>query len=213
MRRRGGGDRFRRARVSGERPRRSRAPSPAAIPGPVSSSAAARPAPAAAPFHARPIWQYAVLFVATFGLYPIVWSYRLWRWIRDERGVRCTPLLRAIFNLLFVYPLFRHLFDEARARGYAAHPPAGLLAVGLIASQAAQLVDARLAVLAPFSVVLLFPAFEALNFIAWDAAPEPEPGRPGRRGFSPGEAMMLVFGAVVLYLFAAGVVAAPPMPS
>lgn len=141
----------------------------------------------------RPIWHYVVLTLGTFGLYLIFWFYRVWRYFRVVQGRSVIPILRALFDPIFIYPLLRTLTEEARKRGYPESPPAGPLAVVYVALSFCR----ALPVPAGFAQFLLFipllPAFEMANYI-WR---KEWPGIPERRGFSLLESMVLGLGAFI----------------
>ena len=63
-----------------------------------------------------------ILFVATFGLYGVYWQYKLWSRFKhaapsDSEDAGMWPVMRAIFGVFFIHPLFgqvkRHSKDAA----------------------------------------------------------------------------------------------------
>jgi hypothetical protein len=72
------------------------------------------PLPPAPPpyFFAVSVAKFAVMSVATAGLYQLYWFYKHWQVIRARTGERLSPVLRALFNVFFVYPLFRRVAEE-----------------------------------------------------------------------------------------------------
>src|SRR5262245_22041834 len=73
---------------------------PGAGPGPSS------PAPSGPAWFAVGTAKLVVMSVATLGLYQIYWFYQQWKRVRDG-GEDVWPLPRAIFGVLFSYPLFK----------------------------------------------------------------------------------------------------------
>lgn len=62
--------------------------------------------------------KFALLYIATFGLYAIYWFYRNWDSYRDSMPFdsdagKIWPVPRAIFNIFFIHPLFREIKANA----------------------------------------------------------------------------------------------------
>jgi hypothetical protein len=64
-------------------------------------------------FYAVSVVKLLLLNLATAGLYQIYWFYQHWQVIRARTGDRLSPPLRALFNVFFVYPLFRRIAADA----------------------------------------------------------------------------------------------------
>jgi hypothetical protein len=73
------------------------------------------------------VWKLIVMSTVTFNLYQIYWFYRNWRMAKD-RGDDVIPLLRAIFGVLFAYPLFKEIRHTGRSASLVLLPNAGALA-------------------------------------------------------------------------------------
>lgn len=58
--------------------------------------------------------KFAVLYLATLGLYEVYWFYRHWHQYRRYHGEALWPVPRAIFSIIFAYPLFRR-FERRNA--------------------------------------------------------------------------------------------------
>lgn len=57
--------------------------------------------------------KFLVLYLATLGLYGLYWFYRHWRSYRNYHDASIWPLPRALFAVLFAFPLFRRIFERA----------------------------------------------------------------------------------------------------
>ena len=53
-----------------------------------------------------------VLFIVTLGIYAVYWNYRNWKLLRQHRGVKCLPVMRAIFSIFFFASLLKHINAE-----------------------------------------------------------------------------------------------------
>ena len=69
-----------------------------------------------------------VMSIGTLGLYQVYWFYQQWRRVRDG-GEDVRPLLRAIFGVLFCYPLFKRIVGST---GDVASPPVGPGALAVV---------------------------------------------------------------------------------
>ncbi len=68
-----------------------------------------------------------ILFIATFGAYPVYWFYKNWE-LQKKYGEKVMPLLRAIFYIFFTHSLFRRVEDAAMRKGISISWSAGPLA-------------------------------------------------------------------------------------
>ena len=72
--------------------------------------------PSASEFYVVSKLKFAVLYVATLGLYEVYWFYRHWKLYRIYHGESLWPVPRAIFSIIFAWPLFRR-FERRNAAG------------------------------------------------------------------------------------------------
>lgn len=69
-------------------------------------------------YHTSP-WQAALLDFFTLGLYSIYWFYKHWRMIQISTGEKLSPFLRAIFQIFFVFSLFKRIHNTAQIAHYS----------------------------------------------------------------------------------------------
>lgn len=115
-----------------------------------------------------------VMSVATLGLYQIYWFYQQWKRVRDG-GEDVWPLPRAIFGVLFSYPLFQRM--AASSPGDA--PPAGpgLLAVAYGLLCLSSRLPLPFGYLALFAVLPLLPMQRLASAMAERDFPHDDPNR------------------------------------
>lgn len=53
-----------------------------------------------------------LLGVLTAGFYDIFWQYKHWTYWKQNEGSNIRPLVRAIFSIIFVYPLMKRLYPQ-----------------------------------------------------------------------------------------------------
>ncbi|MBW4061395.1 zinc ribbon domain-containing protein [Candidatus Saccharibacteria bacterium] len=54
-------------------------------------------------------YKLAILFVTTLGLYNIYWMYKQWQMVMRRENRPLRPFWRALFSVIYVYPLFKAL--------------------------------------------------------------------------------------------------------
>jgi hypothetical protein len=65
------------------------------------------------PFYVVSTRKFALLFLATLGLYPVYWFYKNWDRYKDrvpaasQPGTNVAPVVRALFSIFFVHALLR----------------------------------------------------------------------------------------------------------
>jgi uncharacterized protein DUF4339 len=162
------------------------APAPAPFPPPPVQSAGWSPAVAAATaataepprpapwFVVGPV-KLAVMSIVTLGLYQVFWFYRHWKQARDVQHDDVWPIPRAIFGVIFAYPLFSELADTAAVRGHAHVPNAIFSTILFVALTVAQRLPDPWWLVTFFSVVPLLPIQRAANAIALEDAPGTDP--------------------------------------
>ena len=57
--------------------------------------------------------KFLVLYLTTLGLYGLYWFYRHWRSYRRYHDAAIWPVPRALFAVIFAFPLFRRIFERA----------------------------------------------------------------------------------------------------
>jgi hypothetical protein len=101
------------------------------------------PAPAAyaatqdadCPYYAVSVRKFAIMAVATFGMYEFYWAYKNWQRIQERTGESLRPFWRAWFAIFWSVSLFGRIRDDARQRGVVVTwSPAWLAAAYLILS-------------------------------------------------------------------------------
>ena len=61
--------------------------------------------------------KFLLLYLGTWGLYEVYWFYRHWRLYRDWHDLKLWPVPRAIFSIIFAYPLFRRIANRGSETG------------------------------------------------------------------------------------------------
>jgi hypothetical protein len=74
----------------------------------------------------------AVMSIVTLGIYELFWMYTNWQFVKDYRQKKMLPFWRAVFSIIWIYPLFKEIQAIGRERGATTTFPAGLLALGYI---------------------------------------------------------------------------------
>lgn len=136
-------------------------------------AAAARPSDAPAWMAVAP-WKLILMSIATVNLYQLYWFYKQWRAVRDS-GDDVRPVARAIFGVIFCYPLFQRVVTSAAAMAAPSAEPVFLAAVYIVLCISAQFLPFPYAMLAGLSVVPLAVIQRVANAVARHDFPQEEP--------------------------------------
>lgn len=78
----------------------------------------------------------AVMSLASFGLYHLLWHYRNWQRYRARSTRRFSVLLRTLLGPLFAFRLFERMQHDLREAGQRGIPEPGVLALAYLALNA-----------------------------------------------------------------------------
>ena len=139
--------------------------------------------------------KFVILSLVTLGLYPVVWFYRNWRYIKTSEGTSIWPWARALFFPLWYYPMLKRL--DVQGKGLLAAAVlilfgiADVLSVGLLDPDSPFDFFLLLAFIL-LTVLLLIPAVKAINDLN-----ERSGTRPPSFGWRWRSAAVLVLGLLV----------------
>ena len=111
--------------------------------------------------------KFVILSLVTLGLYPVVWFYRNWRYIKTSEGTSIWPWARALFYPFWYYPMLKRL--DVQGKGLLAAAVlilfgiADVLSVGLLDPDSLFDSFLILAFIILLAVLLLIPAVKAIN--------------------------------------------------
>jgi hypothetical protein len=116
-----------------------------------------------------------IMSVATLGLYEIYWCYQHWKRVRDVQEDPVWPFPRALFAIIFCFPLFERISDQAADRGHPHVPSAKACAILFaLLSFAWRLPDPGWLV-GFFAVLPLITIQRAAQALALEAVPHADP--------------------------------------
>lgn len=108
--------------------------------------------------------KFSTLSFFTFGIYPLWWMFKEWRFFmqKDERNIR--PALRAGIALIYLYSLFKNIEIFASSKQYNRKIYKGLLFSGYVLLNLISSFPYPYLFLSIFSFLFLIPSFKALNY-------------------------------------------------
>ncbi len=109
--------------------------------------------------------RFIFLSIITFGMYEVWWMYKAWKFFKQKDNIDISPIARAIFNIFFLFSLFKRILIEAENKGYNEQYDSGLLFLFYIIFSLLSRLPDYYAFISLFSIVFIIPAFKALNFI------------------------------------------------
>lgn len=76
--------------------------------------------------------KFIFLSLISFGLYPIWWMFKAWRFFLIKDKLNIMPAARAIFSIFFLYSLFNHIKKYAKEQGYTNDFSSGWMYLGYL---------------------------------------------------------------------------------
>jgi len=52
-----------------------------------------------------PLGKFIIMCLATFGIYELVWFYKNWTLLKEEKGLKISPFWRAVFAPIWIFVL------------------------------------------------------------------------------------------------------------
>lgn len=116
-----------------------------------------------------------VMSVVTLGFYQLYWFYQHWKRVRDVQHDDLWPLPRTIFAIIFSFPLFERISDQAADHGIE-HVPSAKACAGMyiLLSFAWRLPDPW-SLIGFFAVLPLVIVQRAASALALQAVPQADP--------------------------------------
>ncbi len=84
------------------------------------------------PYFSVSATKFLVMWVCSFGLYGIYWSYMQWSLIKKRERSNILPAMRSLFLIFFFYSLIQHVNATARSHDIKGQLSAGMLTSGFI---------------------------------------------------------------------------------
>lgn len=153
----------------------------------------------------QPVWAFCLLSFCSFGLYPVYWFYRNWRFFKELYDMDIYPVWRAVFSVLFAHVLLERINDLAVEKGHPGISSNAYATGYVIVAIIQRILDRTLPVsLALFALLMppflfLIPSVRQLNYIYEQAHPNTY-----QPVFSPAEFVLLALGSTVMALAIAG---------
>ena len=82
--------------------------------------------------------KFTALSIVTFGIYQLFWFFKNWEYVRDRDHSNISPLWRAVFSVVWCYPLIEAVRDYGDDESRRTLGHGGLIAIAylLLASAA-----------------------------------------------------------------------------
>lgn len=108
--------------------------------------------------------RYILFHVLSMGLYSIWYMYYIWDFFRTKHRADVMPFLRAIFGLIFFYPMCEKIQRFSRLRDYPEHYSSGVLFAGFIIFALMSYLPDPAWIFGIFSFFVFIPPIKAFNF-------------------------------------------------
>ena len=109
--------------------------------------------------------QFMILSIASFGLYPIWWSYKTWHFFKETEGADVMPAARALFNWIFLSSLLKRIKDFSIRNGGTDSYSPGLLHLGyFVLIFAGYVLPEPYLLISVLNALIFIQPLKALNF-------------------------------------------------
>ena len=108
--------------------------------------------------------KFIFLSIISFGLYPIWWIYKAWRFYQQKDKIDIMPVARAIFSIFFLPSLFNKTLAFAKGKGYNENYSSVALFIGWIIGNLLSRLPDPFWLISILGFIFLIPPFNALNF-------------------------------------------------
>jgi hypothetical protein len=78
-------------------------------------------------FFAVPNKKLILLSLSTFGIYQLYWAYKNWKVIENKENI--SPIPRTFFHAIFVFGLFKRIFEAGKKQGFSEYTSVDLVAI------------------------------------------------------------------------------------
>ena len=148
-----------------------------------------------------------VLSLCTLGLYQYYWFYKNWKIIKKREKFDIPPFWRAVFAVIFCYPLFARITTSSSSLGIETKIKPAILATLWIVLLVSPILPPLVANLpAWFSLMFLLAVFvltpiqSTVNDINYKSAPEHDLNKR----FSPINITVIIIGGILLIMTVIG---------
>lgn len=147
-------------------------------------------------------FKFAVLSIATLGIYDIYFFYKNWKALRDQGGLKISPFWRAIFGVLFCYSLGKEIFSRSKNLGDPSSHSAGGVAVAYFILSIMGRGGGLVWLISLFSFIPIFSMQDAIKFN--NSAINPKSKPDGH--FSYKELLLLLPAVIISAILLIGIV-------
>ena len=108
--------------------------------------------------------KFIILYILSLGLYSVWWMYKSWKFFQEKEEPNMMPAARAIFGMLWAYPLFERIRKFAVVNGYTSSYSSGFLFIGFFLLNLVSRLPDPLWLITIFAFVFLIQPVRAFNF-------------------------------------------------
>jgi len=167
---------------------------------PAAAVADAAPASGEALFFPVSRLKFALMSLATLGLYEIYWSYKNWKCVQENLGEKVNAPIRALFYPLTSYSLFKRIREQAGQAQLGEGLAAGPLALAVFLLSALSRLPDPWYIASLFAFLPMLPVQSAVNELNRKLAPQAD----SNASFSAWNIAGFAIGAILLFLALVG---------
>ncbi len=138
--------------------------------------------------------KFLLLSFLSVTLYPLWWTYKVWRFFKDKEGSNIHPAIRTIFGVFFLIPLFNRILNFAASLGYKEKYHPVLLFIGILTFNLLSYAPQPFWLVSVFSVFFFLPPLMAFNYAL---ANSPEIEVEVQHSFNTRQIILMSIGGIV----------------
>lgn len=142
--------------------------------------------------------KFLLLSFLSLSLYPVWWTYKVWRFFKEKEDSDILPAVRTVFGIFYYIPLFNKIQNLARSNGYTDNYNAVVLYLGIMIFSLLSRLPDPYGAIAIFSVIFFLPPLMAFNY---GLAHSPEVEVEVQHSFNTRQIILMLVGGII-WLFA-----------
>src|SRR5688572_30391457 len=147
--------------------------------------------------------KFLLLSFLSLALYPLWWSYKVWRFFKEKENSDILPAVRTVFGIFYFIPLFNKILNFAHRNGYKDKYYSVVLYLGIIGFSLLSQLPEPIALVSIFSIIFFIPPLMAFNY---GLAADPEIEVEIQESFNTRQIVLMSLGGIIWFLTLLGLV-------
>lgn len=147
--------------------------------------------------------QFLLLSFLSLSLYPVWWSYKVWRFFKEKENSDILPAVRTVFGIFYFLPLFNKILNFAQRNGYREKYYSVVLYLGVIGFSLLSRLPDPYALISILGITFFVPPLMAFNY---GLATDPEVEVEIQTSFNTRQIVLMVIGGIIWFFALLGLI-------